>query len=149
MVHLWVMSIKIPEHVTSWLEELQLAAYQRGWDEATAAFQRAAASMRPTGPATSNEVKGSAEQTAIVRRRRATVPSEVSSGSTARERILAALLERPGMRPVEVVAFLKQFDPSLKDQTVLTAIKRLRHSHGLEYRGGGLHIPQQESGKAA
>jgi hypothetical protein len=60
-------------------------------------------------------------------------------GETNRDRVLRALRAKPGMRPSEVVKWLKSQGNSFNEQSILTTIKRLQDD-AIERRGSHGHF---------
>jgi hypothetical protein len=139
------MTIPIPQHVLEWIEDLRQVAYQKGWDDATAAMMEAAASKR--GAITERPIAADPAATAPPTRpafARVRLSRPFGAKLTHRIRVLRALRVHPGMRPREVVQYLVKNGDASPHQAnaVETAIKRMRKGPEavLEYRGGGPYL---------
>lgn len=123
----------IPDYVLQALERMRReaklredAAYQRGWDSATAALVNAANTTRVAVPA---EV-GAAE----------TQIAELAAANNNRERVTIALRARPGMKGMEVFGWLAQLGFDVKRQSILTVIKRMRKDGEIQSKGSKLYL---------
>lgn len=121
---------QIPPAVLEWIEELQKQAYQKGWDEATAALVQAAASARPGN---GTVVKGKLE-------RKKPKISAPQGGESNRERVLRALKNKPGMRLAEIARYLTEEDSTVNRLSILTTAKRMHKDRTLRKRGNKLFI---------
>jgi hypothetical protein len=95
------------------MEELLKQAYQRGWDDATAALIAAARAGAVADPAPTKT--NGAEHPSI---------SEIDAHVTAREAVERALRARPGMHSSEIHKWVVANGMQIKFEAVRTAIKR-------------------------
>lgn len=133
------MPIQIPKHVEQWIEDLQRESYQKGWDDATEALLEAAAKKRPGGAKTAvpAATEPSIEVPSVSSLDREII--EMLANASNRERVMFALQARPGMRPVEVVRFLESI-VAVKENSILTTIKRMRRDGEVQTRGNELYL---------
>jgi len=147
-----------PKPVTDWaayIEDVRREAHEQGYAEGRAegrneGYQKgiddasAAAAAAVTGIAEIIKNKVTETTTAVkeplerVRFRPRLAESVKWTGEeTNREKILRALKAKPGMRPVEIIAWLADNGGDPNTNSITTTIKRMRDSDEIEKRGDG------------
>lgn len=124
--------VKIPPHVLDWFEEIEKTAYQKGWDDATAALIEAAKARRPV-----MELPAATDSPT---QRRVTLPTIRAGRETNRAAVVRALTAKPGMRPVDVPRWLQDTGTPMNSTSIMTLIKRMRRERNIEKRGDGLYL---------
>lgn len=109
------------------IAEAEKAAYLRGWNEAVAAMSAAAEHFR-----TPDIVAGVADARPAPERN----SSRGRPSSNAMRVVEDTITAMPGMAGVEVVRAAQRIDPSLKERTVRTCLRRLRLSKVIWQRSG-------------
>ena len=122
--------VEIPPAVAEWLEGIRKEAYQKGWDDATAALVQAAASARPAD----SESKGGGLK------RKPFKPANAEGEESNRDKVIRALRAKPGMRFADIPRWLQDEDPSVNRLTILTTAKRLYKNKVLKKRGVRLYV---------
>ncbi len=122
--------VEIPSHVLDWLEGRDRQAYQKGWEDATAALVQAAASARPGGKIAEKPTTPAFKPPV----------SPPPANETNRDRIIRALKAKPGMRAADIARWLINENPEVNRMTILTMTKRMQKDHALRKRGNGLYV---------
>jgi hypothetical protein len=140
--------IAIPDHVIGWLETMQLEAYQKGWDDATAAVVEAASAKRG---ASSTKAPDTSRPPVIHHVR----PSEIGTGKTDGlsypDWVVQALEFQSGIRAVQVANWVLERNPAANRQSIYTAIKRMKIARNQRVRQHGvkLYLVQPDKQEAA
>lgn len=124
------MSAFSKQQLTQAIEAALQDAYQRGWDDATAAVLQAASSRHP------NVSKGLATGQTQNDQRRIGM-SELRNRVTAREAVTQALKVKPGMQSKEIFHWIEASGLSVSFEAVRTAITRLRRARKVVRFGDG------------
>jgi hypothetical protein len=137
--------IDIPPHVLKWLEDLERSAYQKGWDDATAAHIEAIRVRRPASQVISVAAPA---QLRMADKVIAQVRKE-----THRQRIIRALSAHPGMR---TVALARQLVEEISEaggegslNAIRTTIKRMVKDGSLRKESLRLYVNEPERQDAA
>jgi len=122
----------LADRIAKIIAEAERAGYERGWRDARAAMMEAADRLREP-----SFDSGKLDPTQYVPRtprgRRPTNAIQI---------VLDCILATPGMRGVEVVKAAQSVDAFIKERTVRTCLRRLRHEKKTIWQRNGRWYPK-------
>jgi hypothetical protein len=127
------------DEIARLLEKADQAAYKRGWDAATVAFQEAVEQLRSPPIADQPPLPGFVLGQQIARRGR-------PSGKVI-DIVADCIASKSGMKGVEIVRAAQAIDATIRERTVRTNLRRLKEKK-IIWKRNGLWYPKPKPGES-